>query len=114
MEIKAGQWVRIKNKIIQANEEIPDIENKSICYEYSRVKGVEVKIADTPQELVKVGDLIETRWQGYKVILEVEHITIERQTIYYEIIEDCSREAEDITKIWTPNSKGGYDLQWEA
>ena len=99
MKIKVGQWVRKSNGVFYQLQPIDMYTNWTV----DRVK-------DTPQELIEVGDLIfdlnnipfivQRDSYGNLVMNKNDMIYLE-QFIY------------DITKILTPNSVGGYDLQWE-
>ena len=62
----------------------------------------------TPQDLIEVGDLVGTDW--YNEISSIWRIDEEG---LWKDIDDCIM-VKDVTKILTPNSNGGYDLQWSA
>lgn len=109
MRVKVGQWVRynygkVKNGIIQ------------YC-EWHREDEIQIiKVADTPQELIQVGDLvfIKNYWEEPLVVSHIDNngkpLANVRTSSGSERI-DLTRKK--ITKILTPNANGGYDLQWE-
>ena len=100
MKIKIG-WHRFKNKFIHSSQ----VHDIYMAYKYD--KDNLYKVANSPQELIEVGDLVET---SILAICYVQHI-------YKSWIETTSGRLyfhdEHITKILTPNTNGGYDLQWE-
>ena len=108
-----GKFVRIDNKIrmIKATGgyEYFFIEDSSLVYTIS-----EYKIANTPKELVQVGDLI---WfnvgdkNRYMIIEDIDD-NFSNLTNYVDG-NNMGIDIMWVTKILTPNSKGGYDLQWE-
>ena len=71
----------------------------------------DVKIADTPQELIQVGDLVETDIYPLLPVTEVLndlHINCYCEK-FIRVKDGCN-----ITKIYTPNEdKSVYTLQWE-
>lgn len=71
-----------------------------------------IKITDTPQELIQVGDLVFVLYEGI-----VKHYIIQEITKDDCYICDNGNVVISglgcITKILTPNSCGGYNLQWE-
>jgi hypothetical protein len=109
MEVKVGQWVRTDlGNIIQPSK----IEiDKSIweCNDrlfYDTLTCTIIKIANTPQELIEVGDLVSC--SGYYVLPRVidEGDCEQLLSKYWQPF---------ITKILTPNSNGSvYTQQWEA
>jgi hypothetical protein len=142
MEIKVGQWARKKFEICEIIDiiewkkkeylepteievvsflqtlDISVVENgynyKKEWNVYLKIKSLsegelsisnfkDIKVADTPQELVEVGDLVELEKRIFQV---------------GKVGDDCisypTRYKSDVTKILTPNSNGGYDLQWES
>ena len=80
---------------------------------YSDNYGIK-NIANTPQELIEVGDLVR---DNRGILIEIDTIyynsTLETYFVYdtEELYEIC---IDNIVEILTPNSNGGYDLQWEA
>ena len=127
MEIKVGQWVRTSNgttakvfkmeisKLVCVNLEgiTKYVRNGKVfssptCnFVYTRV----LKVADTPQELIQVGDLYEltSNFTNRKQIFEAT----ENDSIF-KIIKNNSKDIELLTKIFTPNKdKSVYTLQWE-
>ena len=116
MKIKVGQWVRFGDNIMKVVE-IEDKEgtiwinvNGGIfsAFGYDMYKN-DIKVADTPQELIQVGDLVETVWTTIAVIPVYE---VEKGKIIDSPFSAIDN--EDITKILTPNSKGDYIKQWET
>ena len=135
--MEVGQWVRDDNYIVQFNGYCNCIWCKDRGFEEPILKGKEyyeyittqkmwdkylkrVKVADTPQELIEVGDLVETKGEevSYDRLYEpkyfgmVENIDIEFDQII--CTGGVVLSLEHITKILTPNSNGGYDLQWSV
>jgi uncharacterized phage protein (TIGR01671 family) len=96
-----GQWARIKNDIIK----IKEVKNDCL-YGYDKYgydMDVVDKVANTPQELIEENDLVRTNdtctamFSGK--LLEVQkYFNLNNYTV----------------AIYTPNSKGGYDLQWKG
>ena len=117
MEIKVGQWVRTKNnhfaRIHQNDLVCLKETNGSLAYD-TREKddAMIIKVSNTPQELIDVGDLVKIN--GYKdtLIIEVSEYyddTIDIRGAGYELDFNIN----NVIAIYTPNSNGGYDLQWE-
>ena len=110
MKIKVGQWVRFKNDIMAINK----IEKKDnitwlyvnggifSAFGYEMYKN-DIKIANTPQELIEVGDLIMLG-----CICEVERVYDKKVNVGM-----FSYEHKEITKILTPKGKD-YICQWEV
>ena len=127
MEVRVGQWVRGTHKFIN---DIPRIrflkvdELTKIC-NWPHYKGLHkdaynknmyirkediIKIADTPQELIQVGDLVEIGNSNNRV-LQVDRLHHDIQCVEFNDIVIC---YDQITKIFTPNKdKSVYTLQWE-
>jgi len=99
MNIKVGQWVRrTDNKFILVSE----ILNSLVVENGNNgvwIKDI-IKVADTPQELIEVGDLV--RLKGINNIYEIR---FEGSLHKWFLL--------DIVKILTPNGKD-YICQWEA
>ena len=92
-----------------------DGKHYQVNYDYSHRDGhyditdIIVKLANTPQELIEVGDLIVDSEYGYPFRAD--------QVFKDNIVNDIEGwiiPFNEITKILTPNSNGGYDLQWSA
>ena len=98
MEIKVGQWLRTnKNQLFKCtNEELDGL--------------IAIKVANTPQELIEDNDIgfIE-EWQS----IEMLYISDDGVYCYMDSKRHFIGKDITITKILTPNSNGGYDLQWE-
>ena len=100
MEIKVGQWKRdITGKIEKVTKRFLEYyngwEDKNSVVTYTNLK-----VANTPHELIEVGDLTKTNYA--KDVFSINDYNMGHMP------------KKDIIKIWTPNSNGGYDLQWEA
>ena len=106
MKIKVGQYFRNhKNEILEIIE-IVNTNGKWVTNDLKRTYHIgEIKVADTPQELIKVGDLIScSRYYDLLSVIDEEDLETLLEKYWQPFI----------TKILTPNSNGGYDLQWEA
>ena len=122
MEIKLGQYVRDEvyfGRITKVNEYDGMFKTSRYMYleeQYLldhkhnlRKERCNIKIANTPQELIEVGDLIVDSEYGYPFRAD--------QVFKDNIVNDIEGwiiPFNEITKILTPNSNGGYDLQWSA
>ena len=105
--MKVGQWV--KYQVIPKGKWIRTREG---YIQYRHIEGItiiDVMVANTPQELVQVGDLI-------KIVDEYcIPITIEVSGVYNGIIETQVERVypEHIEAIYTPNKdKTQYTEQW--
>lgn len=115
MKVKVGQYARyeITNSIYKVS--VYD-ENDCILIsldgkrEFS-VNPKYINVADTPQELIQVGDLIQTNEMKFPA--PVEYVNKHDYLEMWTNLGLVDFKQETITKILTPNSKGGYDLQWE-
>jgi len=65
-----------------------------------------VKVANTPQELIEIGDLYQTSIGDETLLLHYKDNSMGK------MIFDAHKNK--VTKILTPNSNGGYDKQWEV
>ena len=111
MEIKVGQWFRAYDGYIrQCKDVIPYVKNGKMWYLTQNYYNEVVKVADTPQELINANDLVEV--DGYEDAIYKVHDIDELGRL-----DLCSMTftvtPQRIKKILTPNSNGGYDLQWE-
>ena len=99
MKIKVGQWFRSGDTLYHYNE-----DESGILPNY-------MIIANTPQELIQVGDLVETDIYPLLPVTEVLndlHINCYCEK-FIRVKDGC-----DIIKIYTPNEdKSVYTLQWE-
>ena len=120
MEIKVGQWKRRDNQFYSIIELSKD--KTKILVEYKLITGKKARMwksiywwditpeyftyVNTPQELIQANDLVEYMY-GIRKVYNVTRnkITVGANKYIY---------TNDITKILTPNSNGGFDLQWEA
>jgi len=105
MEVRVGQWVRSKgNKLYKVkmypNNHYDFLAENTTCM---IPKKYITKVADTPQELIEVGDLVLLHHYKLPRIVDEEDCKILKKKYWQQFI----------TKILTPNSNGGYDLQWE-
>ena len=120
MEIKVGQWVRgLQNNEFAMITKVFKIDEKQLYFAYNNTEIQIVnsalekyfKVADTPQELVMIGDLVyyqrPTGLNGKRHNLIVSSYEGQYETESHDYIR-----AEKIIKLFTPNSNGGYDLQW--
>ena len=78
-----------------------------------------IKVADTPQELAQVGDLVECKFDNDYIFKRkiFEVMKIEKGEGYYDMLDEYGNslnEYNKITKILTPNANGDYIKQWEA
>ena len=126
MEVRVGQWVKGTHKFINdiprirfiKVDKITDIcgrphykgkhkDGYSNNNMYIRKEDV-IEVKDTPQELIEIGDLVALdHHQNYiKQVLDVSGSLISFNSSRCVLNQVC--------KILTPNSNGGYDLQWEA
>ena len=117
MEVKVEQWVRSGKDIkevllVEQDEKRVTVLDDVWRYWYMErgknfagyLQFIE-KVADTPQELIRVGDLV---WH--------KHIASNPTLIKdKEELEWLLESFKIITKIYTPNEdKSVYTLQWEA
>ena len=101
MKIKVGQYVRTdKNLIIRM----------STSYQVARIEEFHTitKIANNPRELIEVGDLVFIN-DDMEIVKKIIH---EKGWTYFIDRYENHCAIEYITKILTPNSNGGFDLQW--
>ena len=120
--MKVVKWYRDGNNIIKLDNLIEltcsstvyrtllDNDNKmaEVINDGSTITKTVYDLTDTPQELIQVGDLVFGRVD--KMCLLVDEVDAQR---YYDVLRGWGTKVL-ITKILTPNSNGGYDLQWEA
>ena len=101
-EIKKGEWTRERNGVIYQITDNFDINGTT----YMDI----TKVANTPQELIEVGDLVEIEcWISYE-----KRIRSLSSQFDYDNFRQWENVNQCATKILTPNSNGGYDLQWSA
>ena len=82
-------------------------------YLKSQIRNAGNKVANTPQELIEVGDLVVDMEYGYP--FRVDGVTNTKLGVrLLNDIDGWIIPLKDITKILTPNSKGDYIKQWEA
>ena len=114
MNVKAGQWVRTnENDFFEMVLYLGTLHAHNDKYVTSIPIGALdiIKVANTPQELIEVGDLVELIYphNNKKYIAIVDEISDR-----FVNTSNGSVRYNKIIKILTPNSNGGYDLQWEA
>lgn len=111
MEIKVGQYARFDdNSIIKVELKDNYVYWKN-NYGNVCIHKDNIKVANTPQELIQEKDLVELKGIGKYLVMYIENginIYIWNIDGDYTIINNG-----DIIKILTPNTNGGYDLQWE-
>ena len=109
MKIKVGQWVRLKrgNLKLVTKEFFKGMEyfedNLSRCADYDITA-----VANTPQELIKKGDLVFITKSGYSTIVK----SVSNGNVW--TFKGVPQYLEWVTKIFTPNSNGDFIKQWEA
>ena len=108
MNIKAGQWYRTKRGVFDK------ISPHASGGEYYMNNGDEITaVADTPQELVEVGDLVKVKKYKNPFIID-DFVTKDKEWFWAGEQGDCkTHHLKEVTKIYTPNANGGFDLQWE-
>ena len=117
MDIKIEQWnwIRTKdNRILQCVEPNANIMCEfELQSRYDHIIDIEdiIKVANTPQELIEVGDLVYGDF--YITPREVYNVNLKYGTC--EIIEEDIRNIyiNGITKILTPKGKD-FICQWEV
>lgn len=119
MKIKENQFVRTKGGVIgiykgdcscAIDHAIIDIGNYDDYYNQDIEEEKIIAIANTLQELLQVGDLVSDG-KFCMIIENFRDDEIGRLVVsktYHKMY------LGQITKIWTPNKKGDYILQWEA
>jgi hypothetical protein len=126
IEVKVGQWVRNTigqfAKVTEFDKEWTDRLNndrnyykfKGNHYNSERLNDADniIKVANTPQELIQEGDLVTDETLGY--LVEVIGVKGNGSLLTNEYNDGQYVYAKEVIKILTPNSNGGYDLQWEA
>lgn len=112
MKARVGQYFRNhKNEILEIIE-IVNTNGKWVTNDLKRTYHIgEIKVADTPQELIEVGDLVKHNCNDETVIEEVILIITEASLETTNTIMGSNW----VTKIYTPNNDNSiYTLQWEA
>jgi hypothetical protein len=118
MKAEVGQWIRSCNFIYQVekirvfggkNQVVGTCKGapiKSVCTDFDEIE----QVANTPQELVQTGDLIETN--NIPRPHYVQSITgFDGKYLEYNQLYRVHR--DDITAIYTPNkNKTQYTEQW--
>jgi len=99
MKIKEGKWYRTSNgSILLAKTNIDD-NNQLFKI---------IAVADTPQELVQIGDLVLLDANIYPI--PIIGIREDQKRIYLSDKDNAT--YSEITEIFTPNSNGDYIRQW--
>jgi len=118
MDIKVGQWARTSQNTIVQLVGLNKYKNELRYFDYTgKYIGMVVcenniiKIADTPMELIEVKDLVY--WAKYYYSFNVTSKSLTNKHLIW--VNKCRViDIRNVTKILTPNSNGGFDLQWEA
>ena len=110
MEIKVEQWVRTEIGLFHKVKEV--LHGDWIILENGYgIKTNNIKVANTPQELVQEKDLIEIK--GFIGLHYVYNYGNNKEYRIGNNIGMLKNIKDRVVKILTPNSNGGYDLQWE-
>ena len=122
MEKNVGQWVRFINndnehKILQIKEYADYIYINGLGIDEGKIiilnEKLIIAVASNPQELVKVGDLVDSNTLGYFV--EVLGVNNDGSLLTNEYNDGQYVYVKNVIKILTPNAdKSQYTLQWEA
>ena len=111
-QVRVGQWVRLSNGIIEYVDYLwRDINS----HYYLAYKATIDKVADDPRELIKDGDLvfIKSYWEEPLIVSYVDNYGNPRANVRTSSgSESIDLTRKFIIKILTPNSNGGYDLQY--
>lgn len=100
--VRVGQWARDEQGNIL-----------ELCKTTAYIFTSHTKVANTPVELIQVGDLVTPIMYPHNSFI-VNKIIKRESGISLKMGERLDICIENITKILTPNSNGGYDLQWEV
>jgi hypothetical protein len=135
MKIKVGQWVRTKQNNIYVITSIMEYLQDGITYinecdyitkgyneRYNMQTNKDMnisrgwdstvlRVANTPQELIEVGDLVDDEVMGY--LVEVLGVNNDGSLLTNEYNDGQYVYSSKVNKILTPNKNGGYDLQWK-
>ena len=68
-----------------------------------------LKLADTPQELIEVGDLVKVHWQHSDTELPLQEVIRCGEFI---ATQSASVKPRNILEIWTKTSEDTYTRQW--
>jgi hypothetical protein len=115
LSVRVGQWVRTEYGRLISYDKILD----EYAMEEFLVLHENIITANTPQELIEVGDTLVLDNGNNMGLpqLKIEKLT-KNGFMYYDIVfkELCEIDLEryKIVEILTPNSNGGYDLQYSA
>ena len=124
--IKVEQWIRTAyglDKVIRIDDEIENTcgllyLKEGTFYNFYTENGkvfledkVVYQTADTPQELIQVGDIVELENDAFTVKIEVINMRLKHLQSYHL---EYNLDMYEITKIYTPNKdKTVYTEQWE-
>jgi len=95
MEIK---WARFNNNIWNTKEKV-------------WVDLTKVKVANTPQELVQVGDLVKVLYQHNDKVLPLAIVTDYNNEFIFT--NNAVVRINRVVEIWTRTSDDTYTKQWE-
>ena len=118
MQIKVGQWVRTDYLFEQmtASDSWEHIfgyeldDDNSITLSNEEVEQYNVTVADTPQELVQVGDLVEFEDGDRMFVDRFDGLVITHSFNKMAFVRVINR----VTAIYTKDSEGNYIKQWEV
>lgn len=110
MRGKVGMYVRTKSnyiaKISYVNDDKLMFERGVHLYSADDI----VEVANTPQELIQVGDLYtDNHNRKYECLLVQNGVLYSH---YFGLAKPCGTLLTNVTSILTPNANGGFDLQW--
>lgn len=101
MKVKKGQWVRYEfNGVTDFYHATHDFTTEP--------RAKVIKVADDPRKLIQVDDLVCVANEPSRIISDINPM----KTLYWVRGFMVATNISDITKILTPNSNDGYDLQW--
>ncbi|MCK4442004.1 MAG: hypothetical protein KAU90_08345 [Sulfurovaceae bacterium] len=109
MKIEIGQWVRDRYGNIFSVLDV--YQNEYYCLVNETLEGVDfksiIKVANTPQELIQVGDLVKF-YHSFKV----EVVGIKKNLL--RVSSGSWHFMEEIIELYTPNEdKSVYTLQYK-
>lgn len=107
-DIKVGQWVLLFNNTIVPVKEILSIHKEWFTYNTKNTVHIsEVKaVADTPQELIQVGDIISYSKEN----IRAKHFIKDEQQLKEILLSKSGR--MNFIEIWTKTSANTYTRQW--
>lgn len=111
MKIEVGQWVRTDTSLFKSKSiKTSGFINNQNENGWGAWPEDIIKVANTPQELIQVGDLYtDNHNRKYECLLVQNGVLYSH---YFGLAKPCGTLLTNVTSILTPNSNGGYDLQW--